>query len=190
MEKDEAGETWIFRKVDRSIYHLSPEDLERGLESVVVVVNSECQEFSDEDKEKLKLIKCIEEKYICFCGYLSNDLKQVFNHMESHKGWQDYITSEEIPPRTRNVHLNPSWRAELKEKFQSKVIDRCSQDTREAWAEKREEQNLGKFTEIRNEIIKKLGKCSLIFQYLMINLPSEYLSFGVIQLKIIIEPFT
>ena len=74
--------------------------------------------------------------------------------------------TDEIQPRTRNVHLNPSWRAELKENFQTKVIDRCSQDTKEAWAEKREEQNSGKFTEIRNEIIKKLGKGSIIFDTL------------------------
>ena len=158
IEKDEDEQTcWLFRKVDSS---LSPS--REDLQSVTVVV-AECEEFSEKDKEKLKVIKNIEDKYICFCGFLSDDLRQVFTHMESHKGWQDYITPEEIPPRSCNVHLNPSWRAELKENFQTKVIDRCSQDTKEAWAEKREEQNSGKFTEIRNEIIKKLGKGSIIF---------------------------
>ena len=31
--------------------------------------------------------------------------------------------TDEVPPRTCNVHLNPPWRAELKENFQTKVID-------------------------------------------------------------------
>ena len=141
----EGMETWVFRILDSNEADIN------------VRVENDVEELSEEQTMKLKVIKNHGKNYTCFCGFLSPDIRLVFSHIDSHRGWQDYIKSEveEILP-TRNVHLNPSWKAELKEHFQEKVIDKCSQDTREAWADKKEEQNMGKFTEIRNEIIRKL----------------------------------
>ena len=163
-EISEAGgkDTWVFRTFNISEAEVTEDaeaDRVQTVSSVSVMVHvDDAEEISEENNLKLKVIKNIGENYICFCGFLSPDIRLVFNHVDSHRGWQEYIKpeKEEEIPRTRNVHLNPSWKEELKEKFQEKVIDRCSQDTREAWAEKRQEENMGKFTEIRNEIIRKL----------------------------------
>ena len=138
----EGKETWVFRILN-------------SIEDISVPVENDIEELSEEESMKLKVIKNLGENYVCFCGFLSPDIRLVFSHVDSHRGWQDYIQSE-VEGTTRNVHLNPSWKTELKENFQEKVIDKCSQDTREAWANKKEEKNIGKFTEIRNEIIRKL----------------------------------
>ena len=48
------------------------------------------------------------------------------------------------------------WKTSLKANFQEKVIYKCSLDTPENLANKKEEKNIGKFTEIRNEILRRL----------------------------------
>ena len=52
------------------------------------------EEISEETQLKLKVIKNIGGNHICFCGFMSPDIGLVFNHVDSHKGWQEYIKPE------------------------------------------------------------------------------------------------
>ena len=138
---EEALDTWVIRRLD-NVNEEASED-------------TESSEITEEDENKLKIINIEDHKYICFCGYQSMDVRDVFKHIDGHKNWRNYIEAE-TSPTSGNVHLNPSWRKQLRENFESLVIQRCSADTQEAWRDKDENLNKAKFTEIRCEIIKKL----------------------------------
>ena len=164
----EGNETWVFRSLNTIEADISVE-----VENV-----ENLEELTEEETTKLKLIKNHGENYVCFCGFLSPDIRLVFSHFDSHRGWQDYLKSQ-VEGNSRNVHLNPSWKTELKANFQEKVIDKCSQDTREAWATRKEEKNIAKFTEIRNEIIRKLVD-ALYEAHGLVSTPSYHTLEGII----------
>ena len=91
------------------------------------------------------------------CGYLSNDPNVVMTHiMESHPNWQQSIPTPVIYRKLGNVNNYPEWKEDLKQKFVDLIVDKCSLDTRVAWAQNEKITNQAKFLEIRSEILRKL----------------------------------
>ena len=107
-----------------------------------------------------KLYEIVEDKARChLCGFLSHDPTFVMTHiMESHPNWQQCIPTP-TPVTYRklgNVNNYPEWKDDLKKDFVDLIVNKCSLDTRVAWAKNEKITNQYKFLEIRSEILRKL----------------------------------
>ena len=72
----------------------------------------------------------------------------------------EVIEKKEILPenykRLGNVNNYPEWKTDLKENFVEWIINKCSLDTRVAWAQNEMITDQRKFAEVRSEIIRKV----------------------------------
>ena len=140
--------------------------------------------LSEDDAVKIgQLLQVTEDtsSVVCLiCGHMmqrDEDLVTLSNHIIGHDGWREYnvVSGEKSKSSTSSsasVFLNPDWKKQLFENFDTVIISKCSQETRLAWTNKEEIQNKEKFTSVRFEIIKELKKY-LMQTYGTVSLPTE-----------------
>ena len=105
-----------------------------------------------------KLVSCEDENvFRCIiCGFVAHEIASVAGHIFSqHPLWRDW-RKEPTSSTISTVFQSPNWKKSLTENFDTLVIQKCGQDTREAWASNLAVKDLEKYTLIRREILQKL----------------------------------
>ena len=103
-----------------------------------------------------KLYEMVGDNARCLlCGYLSPDPNVVMSHILDHPNWTQFLPPVNVR-KLGNVNNYPEWKEDLKRNFVDEIINKCSQDTRVAWAQNEKITDQAKFLEVRTEIINKL----------------------------------
>ena len=145
-KKDADVQNIIIQAVGHGDFVVAQEPIDNGL-------------TQEEFDQMSKLVACEDNNIsrCLMCGFVARELGSVTNHIFSqHPLWRDWRKEPSSSVNSSTVFQSPNWKKTLTDNFDALVIQKCSQDTREAWASNLEVRDLEKYTLIRREILHKL----------------------------------
>ena len=150
QKKDDVQNAVIIQTVGGADFVVAQEPVDQGISQ---------QEFD----QLSKLVSCEDENvFRCIlCGFVAREIASVTGHIFSqHPLWRDWrkepSSSSSTISNSSTVFQSPNWKESLTDNFDTLVIQKCGQDTREAWASNLAIKDLEKYTLIRREILQKL----------------------------------
>ena len=163
--EDKSGTVWhVFKLVPKEplveVAEAGAPETHDGAQSdtLTVVQDLNVNVASIDEKIQIlsKLYEMVGDNARCLiCGYLSPDPNVVMSHILDHPDWTQFLPSVNVR-KLGNVNNYPEWKEDLKKNFVDEIINKCSQDTRVAWAQNEKITDQAKFLEVRTEIINKL----------------------------------
>lgn len=138
------------------------EDQSSGPLNVIQEFNANVISLDEKIHLLSKLYEMVDDNARCLlCPFLSPDPNITMTHILDHPNWSQFLPSvmSDVNVHVRklgNVNNYPEWKEDLKKNFVDEIINKCSQDTRVAWAQNEKLTDQEKFLEVRNEIINKL----------------------------------